>query len=1754
MARSVAAPKITGGGGFVFENCVCAWFLACMLVEEPPFEPELGVPVRVDFQTRPDGWLLDDILVTTVAGSRRHRIALSIKSNAQFTATSAPSDFVTDVWEQWLHIGSSVFHRTKDFLGLVTGPLSTAAAAAVSGLISKARVADPALLSDRLLRSGWTNEEERQLSASFECPSTLAHQSDVDTVRLLRRLRFLQHDFDEAISESGKRSLALCKLAVRSHSEHDRDRLWDRLRSIADELRPKAGSLTRKQLIERLRDSIALADFPSYTADWVALDSRSRRDADLIPDAIAGQVRLARARDIGALDDAIDGHDLIGLIGSSGTGKSALGKALFDLRTRHDRRTLWIDARSLDCADIGNFESSLRIQHPLDELLASCVFAKPVLVLDGLDRMYSDSAFRNAVALLRMARQHSPATQWRIVLLCQSQEWPRVLESLQRSGNLDAAWMELPLAPLAVEQLAPVGTAFPALKRLLLDPKVGKLLTNLKLLDLVARHIQRGTSIDAASWVGESSVAEWFWGAEIDRGIDRVSRGRFARELAQRQADELHASIPVDAFGDSGVAPVASLRADQLCILVPGDRVAFAHDLYGDWARLRILINHRQDLSGFFKQRQDSPLWHRALRLFGIYLLEHAGEIDEWRTALTSFRHGEALLLQDVLLEAPVFAMNSRRLLDAVLPELLSDKGRLLRRLLVRFMSFATVPNDRMVAAAISFAVDPSTARATYRIPHWPLWLDVLAFLHEHRTDVLSIAASEIARIVEMWLSFAPKGRIGRNEVAELAILLGRYALETRGTYAGSNWRSDRERFYTCVLAAAHERPDDVVEIALMASARREALPDKRDVAPAHHRRYSVFGGTGVMRGPWPDGPKARVDEALQHVVLDSVAILELFRIRPAAAREIVLANLIPEPVEERWTAPRSERGALSVDRFKWSPSLYSHGPFLAFLRANFTEGLELVARFVEFAAARECDELRREANEWRKGAIAAGQPEDAVDQRLAEVTPGLVILLGDDGVRTLVGDSRLYHWSAGLGAAPYAVTSALMALEQYFYQRLDEGSDITSEVQDVLARCESVALLGVLCDVGKRQISLFEGPLRSLLSAPEIYAWEIEKLRQGRSHQLLVAHDQGERIFKQAQDFHCLSHRNMDLRYIARALFFRPSMREYFDRVRDAWSAVPKATDRFGQMREQLAVALDIRNYESREDADQGTVLVNVEQVRRQQARADEKAAYDDLFLVTGFPSHCRTLLDERKQLDAGLLANLWAQWGRIRELSRGGPALPTGEVRFGDEYKTAIMAGSAVFLWHTEWCAQDDSRNQTVVEAVRDLLAAPSECTVGYDSRDFAWTFDSFAAEAVAMLWTREPSDTEWRTRVAEQVFSSTHTPIRLLFSRCSEARTELGEDFGRLRRLAVEWAYVKVYLDLLLQMPHEAIQLNDDALERVKKTLVDWAKERVESFASASLSGLPNDWSECDVRHRFVELEPMRRQWADHPDLDFRVIRHAHEWLPLPDNCRDEQDRHSVLQFWRTAVAFVVARHASRDQQDAHSPPEDERWVLKRVAVVLLQLRKTEQPELLWQPVLELPNEMIHWSEVFVRALHQHALASPKTPDGYVELVRSMLHYSLSDVDGTRCGSSSFSSCIMGIDGSVLDRWQPRHEAVVRELRSSFLQWMGRVSLDGRRLRRFASWLARPCSSSLRLTALQWLADRVLTDANRDFQHADDETEVEVSIAALLNVVWSEQQQVLRVDSSAFRSFRRLLQWLGERQNPLGLELLGRIGNLT
>jgi len=1761
VASNVAPPKNTGGGGFVFENDVCAWFLAAMLAGEPVFGVDAGPPVRLDFQTRPDGWLLDDILVTTAVGGNRHRFALSVKSNAQFTAASAPSDFVAAAWEQWFHIGSTVFDACLDFVGLVTAPLSGAAASSVSGLIEKARVNDPGLLPARLATPNWATADERALFASFNCPASLGQTTtDVDTARLLQRLRFLQRDFGAVISESQNGALELCRRAVRSHATADAQSLWSVLRELASELRPQAGSLTLHGLIDRLRARVVLADYPDYAGDWATLDARSSREAALVRDSIADRIHLSRDEQVTGVMQSLTADVQTALLGTSGVGKSALAKAAFDKRRADGERTLWVDASSIDrAADFGALEASLQLHHPLSELLAREAGRDPVVIIDGLDRLYADQAFRTAAALLRAAGGGAQGTRWRVLAVCQSQEWPRVVEALQRAGAPVARWRTHEASSPQPAELQPVRDAAPALARLLLQPRMGAILTNLKLLDLVVRRLDSGTDIDASTWVGESSVAEWFWSAEVDRGPDRLARGQCARGLAQAQADQLAATVPVDSMDASSLSAAQSLTGDQLLVQVPGDRLAFAHDLYGDWARLRILLNHRADLPTFLQGRHESPLWHRAIRLLGIHLLERENGVAEWKTLMAAFDGGNLTIVRDLLLEAPAFAMNAGPLLASIFPHLVAGDGNLLQRLLTRFVAFATVPNEQMQEIARGVGMDANAARATFRRPHWPYWLDVLSVLHARRDDVLRVAASEVAKIVEMWLDFASAGSVRRREAAELAVMLGQRALDSRNNYQE---KEERGRFYKCALLAAPERPEEVAHIAKTAAERIPRPATLPDDATPPSRSRSMF-GPGVMRGPWPDGPLARVDDEFEKVVLESSSIQHLYRVRPGIAREVVLATLIEEPHEVHWGSDLHER-ELGLARQYWQPAFFTRGPFLACLRENFQEGLELVMRLVEFATERSNEQATLKLDEWRTQALADGQSESEIAEAEKSVPQQFLVL--HDGAKELTfsGDAGSYGWSAGTTCQqgysplpPSAVASALMALEQYFYQLLDAGHDITDEVAKTLARSRSVAPLGVLTDVGKRVPNLFNGPLRALLSAPEIYSWDITKTVHRRTHLMIGAVTEGQHFVEIAQQFHALEHRKGDLRNVATyRLLTNEDMRAFLSLVRDWWKKRRAAGEQLIDIADRLDIWFDPANYETREDPEHGLLLVNVALERAQAEQATEHQDMNDLMLVTGFPIRCRTILDERRGQTDVQLDELWQIWIRIRKLAEAGPALPGGERRFGDEYVNAIAAGIAVFLWHDVWLSQDASRRVEVEGALESLIAGDLPERNGFHSEHdvSSWSWDCFVAEAAAMSWAREPQDVRWRRVVAEMVFAEKYATVRLLFSRCAEHRAALGQDFERLRRLAVDWAHVRDRVNVLRASRRMVPQGDDDVQGRLESELTAWMEEKLTAFVDGTSALLSSDWSRFDEAPRFAEVDALRRRSSDASHLDFHLVRCSHEWLPLPDAALRPDERARVIHFWQVALDIVAARpRADLQRRDHQYPHEDEVWVLQNVAAMVLQLQPAENPRPFWQAVIDLHSEAHDWPEKFLNALHRRALSSESTPATYEPVLREVVQRAFSDVDGQRRWPrhEEVWDALIGIDYWVGDVWADRHADHVLRIWDAISLWMEKAPQDGRRLGKFAGWLSKPAAASIRLRVLPWFLEQFVVGKKRDRDRDNDAPD---NVARLLNVVWDRDQVALRASSQAFAAFRGLLAWLVERQNSLGLELQGRIGGLS
>lgn len=93
--------------------------------------------------------------------------------------------------------------------------------------------------------------------------------------------------------------------------------------------------------------------------------------------------------------------------------------------------------------------------------------------------------------------------------------------------------------------------------------------------------------------------------------------------------------------------------------------------------------------------------------------------------------------------------------------------------------------------------------------------------------------------------------------------------------------------------------------------------------------------------------------------------------------------------------------------------------------------------------------------------------------------------------------------------------------------------------------------------------------------------------------------------------------------------------------------------------------------------------------------------------------------------------------------------------------------------------------------------------------------------------------------------------------------------------------------------------------------------------------------------------------------------------------------------------------------------------------------------------------------------------------------------------------------------------------------------------------------ARWLATPPAVHIRLRPLEWF-QKVLQLGEKHSTYR--EKEVDDDLAKLLNMVWEQDQHRLRASSASFVAFRGLLAWLVERQNPLGLELQGRIGGLA
>jgi hypothetical protein len=1686
--------KNLSGAGFTFEDRVGAWMAAALLAGAEPLGAELGPPTRIDFQVDADGWRLDDLLVTFAAA----RWCASIKSFPQIKSGAASAEFVARAWEEVLGASGSGFDPNTDLLGMISAPLDPTARGDVHELIRLSNAQAPEDLAARMLEPGYTSDSRRRLWKSFELPATSqpAGGSEPTQGALLGRLQVIEADFEHSPSSSEEQALGWCAHALTD--PNDASGLWESLLAVVSETRTAGGLLARPMLGSRLRKRFALRDHPSYRHDWSILREVTERNIEQVLDSLGGELHLDRGAARAAIDDAAKGSPCLALVGPSGSGKTALAKAW--ATAQGDSEVVWLAPH-----DLASLAEPGRLAHPLLDVLRNAG-AKVWVVLDGLDRSFLDGA-DTVVAQLARAIDADSTLDLGLVLTSQQQEWSRLVNRLAER-NAIVTWKTLPVDTFTDEELTRILDEFPALRGVVLRGRLTGVLRNPKVLDVVLRRLRGGDLAGDEVLRGqESRFAEWFYERLVcGNGPGRAGRGSLAMHLAGLNADTLQPETPLVDLDPAALDHLESLERDGV-FEQQDSRVRFAHDLYGDWVRHRLLRVHEHDLPEYVRSRLQSPLWHRAIRLHALEQL--AGhDAGGWQAEMQRLGGEQPGVLHDLFLEAPLFAEDATASLEKVWPILVEGEGLLLRRLLTRFQHIATIPNPVVLERMRDLDEDLQTQIATMnRVPYWPLWMSLLQVLHTHRSEVLLLAPDELARTVDMWLRWTPSDWPLRGETADLAVGLGREMLEhkRKGAYGAE----DRERrVWSAVLAAVTERREDVVQIT-------DALTG-RGAEPADAAEDELAGDLDEDgRTPGDSGRRRPgVDRTFREHCLEGDALHPVIGAEPALAGEILFAILAPRPVCRLRFGMGMPGEELGPERMPgWFFPFYARGPFLTFFTSAPDDALALTLRLVEATTDR-----------WAQTRVPdEGSPTSVEISR------------ADGSTLTLRGDEQVLQWYRGDSRVPMTLASLLMALEKWLYDQADAEHDITPTTERLLGESTSVAIAGLLIGVGCRHPALFKGPLLPLLTAPELYIWDSLYKRHEQSHLLIALFKEPPMVQQLVREWYSLPHRKVPLEGLAQgAMLTDERVAAEVTAARVRWSA---RIDDQGEptFLRFLIARMDPANWRERTNTNGSPywVFEAPEALLKESQQAAQETNRSGFWLT--MPMQCRRILSGEVQLPAEELEEFWQAMQSATELPPPGDLTEDGVIGAGD---TECGIAAVLVLHHRDWLRQHPDREHWCLDTML-AAAAVRRRRQWFDSSESGtdWSWDAFCADALPGLWAEQPAEPLLRMAIARLAMNIHHATIAKLFAAAAEHRVALGVDFVRLQHLAIHIACFRVAGEV-------ARNRGDEAVAQAAFAAVT---AHLESFVDGTLSAEVPAWAELAV----PPDRPARVRWAE---LDTGYVQAAYAWMPPLAEARDAEERAAWIHHWQESVTALVQRITHdidpRDGEVEGTPDESEYALLNALPARIMQAQPGEA-RTLWEPILAQARIARYWVESFVGDWFMIGLQDAPAPEAFVREWQAMLQYAQEawspDSPGRSYHLSELHWRLLGLDGIAGSRWSAEQAPVIAAMRQWYERWAGSTLQRREDAAHFARFLSRPGAQPLLRDGLAWLAAAETPPRSAGYNDGYEDT-----VGELLDHVAREHGEIPRSTTGAGDAYRALLQRLADRQVQIALELSSRLSS--
>ena len=1765
MAKKSAPIKLTGGRGFSFEDKVAAWYLAHLLTGRTPLGPSYGTVSRVDFQVGESGWRLDDLLITLHSSGTSRRAAISIKSNAQVTRKGLPANFVLSAWEHWTGWDQNPFEKNRDLLILAISRVAESISTAWELMLSEAIQGDPVRVTDRLT-TGAPSKLQKAIFSSLQCPASLSSTSGTepnDAADLLSHLRLIPFSFENSTSTHESSAIALCGDALVTATNSEGSRLWDQLLGIAKEQRGYGGYVDLPKLLSLLRSKFHLREFPDFETDWQILRRLTSDAMQEVKTDIFGSVHLSRDVEVTKIKSQLDADKVVVLIGESGWGKSAIARKLAEDIGQFGR-VLWLTAQELDKTGMLNVERDLGIRNTLLSLIESVASKRALIVFDGLDR-YSDEALRCAATLTKHALASTKPRAWAILATSQLDGWERAARVFFREGVSEV--VPLPLKEPAAEEVREVLRSITPLRPLASRQDLLRAFSNLKILDWVASAAVYKVPEGADGWIGVPDLADWIWDYWQGTGTDRLARSAVLREISEIEGETLANGVPETRLGTNELGIAGILISDQLLKIRDG-RLFFTHDLASDWARYRSVVSN-PDVERLVKLAA-MPRWHSAIRLYGQRLLEHGQEdCTEWRALMKGMTEGapNGELAADILLDSVIFSVPAAPYLEKLSLDLMANNGVLQNKLLNRFLHVATIPDPRI--ALLAKESDLSLwLSSSLRLPLWYFWGPMLTFLRNHCDEVVKFSPGTLAKISSLWLKNTPtktaEGRQypWRKEAAELALALAR---EVQARKCEEVYFSDDVDVlaYEAVLNGTTDLPEETSTLALELSCRRSVAPEiqaradehrrsevvrraEREIDPAYQERMKKLVGLsslplseGPLRGPWPDGPSDQVDRGFQKACLEKGCISQLVIVRPQIAKEVILALCIKAPYHESLYCRDHLFDDYSLEDWLIADQpMYFTGPFLHFLQVHPEDGLDLIIKLVNFATSR-----------WRE----RQENHERRPSKRPVVTNHEVTIRTTEGVRTWYGDAQVYGWYRDWPHAPKSCTAALMALEKWFYDKIDAGEETSHWVNKIFQNGMSVAFAGALIGVGKYKPELLEGPLLPLMGIWQCYGWDQQVVMHADLWAISMSlwTNSGETIFNLVRDWHNRTHRKILLEDLGvRLLFAKPIVREFLNSEREHWlqDSPPEDLDDI----QRLNLIFNIDNYTFTPGPTEETVLIsfNWPEELRNEKELLAKSAETRLRVLT-FPARSRRILNGEDNLAVDGLEDFWHEIQAIAELQN---IDPDHDVR-----ADALCGGIAVLIRnHRDWLWSDSARGEWCISKLRDIFISPPDFRqfdMPESPGDFSW--DSFAAEAAITLFAEDKGNTDWRAAVVVSVMSFHYGATGITLRKAFEERQKLDDDFARLLNVAVLWSGLA-----FLNPRHHDDQLRANVLRK-------WASRLIEGFVLKTIPSELMSWTRIANFVARLRARQRARRFAESPwskidkissrrkgselrdGLHPTVLLNAFDWIPTLDQAKthDETNLFLALHDNLLQVCLANAPVSGKENQSGSRdlPTQFDHWVFGKLVRLIVRSEPSEFADRYWKPLFELCPIAHKWPEDFLREWFTTGVQAAPSFEQFTAHWRRMIKYT-SEAPSWQPSPGRYHYDLCNLHTETMGlRWGGRiiggteFADHIGSLALLYQNWAKQWLAYEDSATAFASFLTRPAAAKLLLNGLLWI------DAAMEDNHWHRwGSRLKEALVELLSKVWNEHRKTLEIDEGLRRSFTRILAALVKRQVPAALQL--------